>query len=151
MYPANVHVFFMQIVPLDLKSDEQELKAFNVRMDDLYAIDLTFLQGFDQPTPAYLAEVRLLIHVCIHVCVYMYLYGCTCRQKYYRLYVTFVFSPSKLQGMVEGVVWVCLVSTSKLLDYPLFPQGKCTDGLLGPNVHVALYLYMYISVRACAL
>jgi hypothetical protein len=49
----------MQVVPLDLKSDEQELKAFNVRMDDLYAIDLTFLQGFDQPTLAYLAEVRL--------------------------------------------------------------------------------------------
>ena len=47
------------MVPLDLKSDEQELKAFNVRMDDLYAIDLTFLQGFDQPTLAYLAEVRL--------------------------------------------------------------------------------------------
>ena len=46
-------------MPLDLKSDEQELKAFNVRMDDLYAIDLTFLQGFDQPTLAYLAEVRL--------------------------------------------------------------------------------------------
>ena len=49
----------IQVVPLDLKSDEQELKAFNVRMDDLYAIDLTFLQGFDQPTLAYLAEVRL--------------------------------------------------------------------------------------------
>ena len=49
----------MQVVPLDLKSDEQELKAFNVRMDDLYAIDLAFLQGFDQPTLAYLAEVRL--------------------------------------------------------------------------------------------
>ena len=46
-------------MPLDLKSDEQELKAFNVRMDDLYAIDMTFLQGFDQPTLAYLAEVRL--------------------------------------------------------------------------------------------
>ena len=46
------------MVPLDLKSDEQELKAFNVRMDDLYAIDLTFLHGFDQPTLAYLAEVR---------------------------------------------------------------------------------------------
>ena len=153
MYSAHVHVFFMQIVPLNLKSDEQELKAFNVGMDDLYSIDLTFLQCFDQPTLACLAEVRLLIHVHIHVhvhvCVYMYLYGCTCRQKYYRLYVTFVFSPSKLQGMVEGVVWVCLVSTSKLLDYPLFPQGKCTDGLLGPNV--ALYLYMYISVCACAL
>ena len=60
----HVHVVFvpyasMQVVPLDLKSDEQELKAFNVRMDDLYAIDLTFLQGFDQPTLAYLAEVRL--------------------------------------------------------------------------------------------
>ena len=53
----------MQIVPLDLKSDEQELKAFNVRMDDLYAIDLTFLQGFDQPTLAYLAEVRLYIYI----------------------------------------------------------------------------------------
>ena len=49
----------IQVVPLDLKSDEQELKAFNVRMDDLYAIDLTFLRGFDQPTLAYLAEVRL--------------------------------------------------------------------------------------------
>ena len=49
----------IQVVPLDLKSDEQELKAFNVRMDDLYAIDMTFLQGFDQPTLAYLAEVRL--------------------------------------------------------------------------------------------
>ena len=108
-----------------------ELKGFNVRVDDLDAIDLTFLQGFDQPTLAYLAEVRLLIHVHIHVCVYMYLYGCICRQKYYRLYVTSVFSPSKLQGMVEGVVWVCLVSTSKILDYPLFPQRKCTDGLLG--------------------
>jgi hypothetical protein len=48
----------MQVVPLDLKSDEQELKAFNARMDDLYAIDLTFLQGFDQATLAYLAEVR---------------------------------------------------------------------------------------------
>ena len=49
-------------MPLDLKSDEQELKAFNVRMDDLYAIDLTFLQGFDQPTLAYLAEVRHYMH-----------------------------------------------------------------------------------------
>ena len=53
----------IQVVPLDLKSDEQELKAFNVRMDDLYAIDLTFVRGFDQPTLAYLAEVRLCIHV----------------------------------------------------------------------------------------
>ena len=55
-----------QVVPLDLKSDEQELKAFNVRMDDLYAIDLTFLQGFDQPTLAYLAEVRLYTNVHVH-------------------------------------------------------------------------------------
>ena len=57
-YSTRVY-FCIQVVPLDLKSDEQELKAFNVRMDDLYAIDLTFLQGFDQPTLAYLAEVRL--------------------------------------------------------------------------------------------
>ena len=61
MYSAHVHVFFMQIVPLDLKSDEQELKAFSVHVDDFYVIDLTFLQGFDQPTLAYLAEVRLYI------------------------------------------------------------------------------------------
>ena len=79
MYSAHVHVFFMQIVPLDLKSDEQELKVFNVRMDDFYAIDLTFLQGFDQPTLAYLAKVRLytyiffmFIHVHVHVHVYIH-------------------------------------------------------------------------------
>ena len=71
MYFCTCTLFFVQIVPLDLKSDEQELKAFNVRMDDLYAIDLTFLQGFDQPTLAYLAEVGLLIHVHVHVCGYM--------------------------------------------------------------------------------
>ena len=66
----------MQIVPLDLKSDEQELKAFNVRMDDLYAIDLTFLQGFDQPTLAYLAEVRFYTYILfmfIHVHVHVYI------------------------------------------------------------------------------
>ena len=62
-------------MPLDLKSDEQELKAFNVRMDDLYAIDLTFLQGFDQPTLAYLAEVWVIcMYVHVHVCTGMFMY-----------------------------------------------------------------------------
>ena len=71
MYFCTWALLCMQIVPLDLKSDEQELKAFNVRMDDLYAIDLTFLQGFDQPTLAYLAEVRLLMHC---TCVYIHVH-----------------------------------------------------------------------------
>ena len=66
----------MQIVPLDLKSDKQELKVFNVHMDDFCAIDLTFLQGFDQPTLAYLAEVRLYTYILfmfIHVHVHVYI------------------------------------------------------------------------------
>ena len=95
MYFCTWALLCMQIVPLDLKSDEQELKALNICKDDLYAIDLTFLQGFDQPTLAYLAEVRLLIHVRIHVCVYMYLYGCTCRQKILLFICNFCVLPKQ--------------------------------------------------------
>ena len=46
-FVLNINFCISPVVPLDLKSDEQELKAFNVHMNDLYAIDLTFLQGFD--------------------------------------------------------------------------------------------------------
>ena len=145
----------MQIVPLDLKSDEQELKAFNVRMDDLYAIDLTFLQGFDQPTLAYLAEVRLLIHVrCTYTCVCMHVLVQLHMQAEILLFIcNFCVLPKQTSRHGGGCGLGVPVSTSKLLDYPLFPQGKYTDGLLGPNVHVhvALYLYMYISVCECAL
>ena len=75
----HVSITCVQVVPLDLKSDEQELKAFNVRLDDLYAIDLTFLQGFDRPTLAYLAEVRLYAKFNVHVHVQYYTDSVLCK------------------------------------------------------------------------
>lgn len=53
----HLYTGLMKVVPLKLDSGEQ-LKAFNCRLEDLYAIDMQFLYGYDHPTIAYLAEVR---------------------------------------------------------------------------------------------
>lgn len=53
----HLYAGLLKVVPLHLDSGNQ-LKAFNIRLDDLYAIDVQFLYGFEQPTIAYLAEVR---------------------------------------------------------------------------------------------
>ena len=53
----HLYAGLLKVVPLQLDSGDQ-LKAFNIRLDDLYAIDVQFLHGFEQPTLAYLAEVR---------------------------------------------------------------------------------------------
>ena len=77
MYSAHVHVFFMQIVPLDLKSGEQELKVFNVHVDDFYTIDLTFLQGFDQSIYTGLLGRGKDLHIYI-----IHVHTCTCTCVY---------------------------------------------------------------------
>jgi len=43
----------LKVVPLKLDT-EDELRAFNCRMDDLHAIDMQFLWGYSRPTLAYL-------------------------------------------------------------------------------------------------
>ena len=53
----HLYAGLLKVVPLQLDSGDQ-LKAFNIRLDNLYAIDLQFLHGFEQPTLAYLAEVN---------------------------------------------------------------------------------------------
>ncbi len=60
MIALHLYTGLLKVVPLRLDSEDQ-LTAFNIRLDDQYAIDLQFLHGFDQPTIAYLAEVCLLI------------------------------------------------------------------------------------------
>lgn len=53
----TLHLYsgLLKVVPLELDS-QQELKAFNIRLEDLYVIDVQFLHGCDLPTIAYLAE-----------------------------------------------------------------------------------------------
>ena len=53
----HLYAGLLKVVPLELDSG-QEMKAFNIRLDDLYAVDLKFLHGFDLPTISYLVEVR---------------------------------------------------------------------------------------------
>ena len=53
----HLYAGLLKVVPLQLDSGDQ-LTAFNIRLDDLYAIDVQFLHGFKQPTIAYLAEAR---------------------------------------------------------------------------------------------
>ena len=43
----------LKVVPLKLDTEE-ELRAFNCRLDDLHAIDMDFLWGCVKPTLAYL-------------------------------------------------------------------------------------------------
>ena len=52
----HLYAGLLKVVPLELDSG-QEMKAFNIRLDNLYAVDLQFLHGFDLPTIAYLVEV----------------------------------------------------------------------------------------------
>ncbi|XP_064399977.1 DNA damage-binding protein 1-like isoform X3 [Halichondria panicea] len=51
----HLYAGLLKVVPLQLDSGDQ-LTAFNIRLDNLYAIDVQFLPGFKQPTIAYLAE-----------------------------------------------------------------------------------------------
>ncbi len=56
----HLYAGILKVVPLMLDSGEQ-LKAFDCRLDDLYAIDMQFLHGYEHPSIAYLAEVSDLI------------------------------------------------------------------------------------------
>ena len=56
----HLYIGLIKVVPLRLDSGD-ELKAFNCRLEDLYAIDIQFLYGYEQPTLAYLAQVGRLV------------------------------------------------------------------------------------------
>ncbi|KAL5503313.1 hypothetical protein EMCRGX_G010241 [Ephydatia muelleri] len=55
MIALHIYTGLLKIIPLDLASGG-ELKAFNVRLEDLYVIDMKFLHGCATPTIAYLTE-----------------------------------------------------------------------------------------------
>ncbi len=55
MMVLHLYAGMLKVVPLKLDSGE-ELKAFNCRMEDLYAVDLQFLHGYEHPSIVYLAE-----------------------------------------------------------------------------------------------
>lgn len=57
MIALHLYIGLIKVVPLRLDSGE-ELKAFNSRMEDLYAIDMQFLHGYEVPSLAYIAQVR---------------------------------------------------------------------------------------------
>lgn len=55
MMALHLYIGLIKVVPLRLDSGD-ELKAFNCRLEDLYAIDVQFLHGCEQPSIAYLAQ-----------------------------------------------------------------------------------------------
>ena len=56
MMVLHLYTGLLKVVPLKLDS-ESELKAFNCRLEDLFAIDVQFLHGCKHPSIAYLAQV----------------------------------------------------------------------------------------------
>ena len=67
----HLYAGILKVVPLMLDVGEQ-LKAFNCRLDDLYAIDMQFLHGYDRPSIAYLAEASCYIAYTLQFCLDMY-------------------------------------------------------------------------------
>ena len=56
----HLYAGILKVVPLMLDVGE-ELKAFNCRLEDLCAIDMQFLHGYDRPSIAYLAEASAYV------------------------------------------------------------------------------------------